>query len=463
MGVDRGALAGIFLKTDHRTFGANLHSLHRAIRRPVIDKDDFVINALERHPTPMQNWNVLFNEEENVPILQSELGTALKGVDHEIIFVDDGSADRTVERIESAPNVRVIRFQKNAGQSAAIYAGVKAAHGATVVLIDGDLQNDPADIPRLLDEIARGADLVCGYRAQRRDTRVKRLTSQIANFVRSRFTEGRRARHRLHTESDASRMRLGALVPFKGMHRFIPALVKGAGYRLVELPVNHRPRRFGQSKYGFGNRAVRATIDMFGVRWLLSRRLDYNIRGKNEWARLPEPSENALVKLCPAVKLALPHGEASACLANLLSADQIIPEMKATERWSAIVELIDLLVSLGKIKPADRDSILAALRQREETMSTGIGFGIAIPHCSSDRLDEVVAAFGRSTKGIEFDALDNAPVKFVVLFIVPKNQFQTHLRTLASIAKFLNDRSVRESLASAKSADEILTIFRERS
>src|SRR5207248_4458463 len=83
-------------------------------------------------------------------------------------------------------------------------------------------------------------------------------------------------------------------------------------------------------------------------------------------------------------------------LANLLSAEQIIPEMKATERWSAIVELIDLLVSLGKIKPADRDSILAALRQREETMSTGIGFGIAIPHCSSDRLDEVVAAFGRS-------------------------------------------------------------------
>jgi mannitol/fructose-specific phosphotransferase system IIA component (Ntr-type) len=149
-------------------------------------------------------------------------------------------------------------------------------------------------------------------------------------------------------------------------------------------------------------------------------------------------------------------------LANLLSAEQIIPEMKAAERWSAIVELIDLLVSLGKIKSSDRDPILTALRQREETMSTGIGFGIAIPHCSSDRLDEVVAAFGRS-RGIEFDALDNAPVKFVVLFIVPKNQFQTHLRTLASIAKFLNDRSVRESLASAKSADEILAIFRERS
>jgi mannitol/fructose-specific phosphotransferase system IIA component (Ntr-type) len=150
-------------------------------------------------------------------------------------------------------------------------------------------------------------------------------------------------------------------------------------------------------------------------------------------------------------------------LANLLSAEQIVPEMNATERWPAIVELIDLLVNLGKVKPADRDSILASLKQREETMSTGIGFGIAIPHCSSDRLDEVVAAFGRSSGGIEFDALDNAPVKFVVLFIVPKNQFQTHLRTLASIAKFLNDRSVRESLAEANSANEILSIFRNRS
>ena len=150
-------------------------------------------------------------------------------------------------------------------------------------------------------------------------------------------------------------------------------------------------------------------------------------------------------------------------LGNLLSAEQIISEMTATERWPAIVELIDLLVHLSKIKPDDRDSVLASLKQREETMSTGIGFGIAIPHCSSDRIDDVVAAFGRSTAGIEFDALDNAPVKFVVLFIVPKNQFQTHLRTLASIAKFLNDRTVRENLAEAKSADEILSIFRGRS
>jgi fructose-specific phosphotransferase system IIA component len=146
-------------------------------------------------------------------------------------------------------------------------------------------------------------------------------------------------------------------------------------------------------------------------------------------------------------------------LGNLLTVDQIIPEMTATERWSAIVELIDRLVNIGRIKEQDRESVLEALKQREETMSTGIGFGIAIPHASSDKVTEVVAAFGRSEVGIEFDSLDNAPVRFIVLFVVPKDQFQTHLRTLAAIAKFLNDRSVRENLGAAKSSLEILGIF----
>jgi dolichol-phosphate mannosyltransferase len=219
----------------------------------------------------------LFNEEENVSILQSELRGALGGLDYEIVFVDDGSVDRTVEQIETAPNIRVIRFEKNTGQSAAIYAGLQAARGATAVLIDGDLQNDPADIPRLLAEIARGADLVCGYRLKRRDTVLKRLTSRVANAVRSRFTKDG-VRDTGCTLKAMRRECVSALVPFKGMHRFIPALIKGAGYRLVEIPVNHRPRRFGRSKYGLGNRALRATIDMFGVRWLLARRLDYKIR-----------------------------------------------------------------------------------------------------------------------------------------------------------------------------------------
>jgi dolichol-phosphate mannosyltransferase len=221
----------------------------------------------------------LYNEEANLPILQEELRVALSGLDYEIIFVDDGSVDRTAERIEAAANIHVIRFEKNSGQSAAIYAGLTASRGATVVVIDGDLQNDPADIPKLLAEIACGADLVCGYRVKRRDTVVKRLTSRIANVVRSRYTKDG-VRDTGCTLKAMRRECVSALFPFKGMHRFIPALVKAAGYQLVEVPVNHRPRRFGQSKYGLGNRALRATIDMFGVRWLLSRRLNYKIREK---------------------------------------------------------------------------------------------------------------------------------------------------------------------------------------
>jgi dolichol-phosphate mannosyltransferase len=219
----------------------------------------------------------LFNEEENVPLLQAELAAALSGIDYEIIFVDDGSVDRTVERIAPDPRLRVVRFERNAGQSAAMYAGLNSARGDVAVLIDGDLQNDPADIPKLLAGIEGGADLVCGYRAQRKDTIVKRISSRVANFVRSRFTKDG-VRDTGCTLKAMKRECIGALLPFKGMHRFIPALVKGAGYRLVEMPVNHRPRKFGQSKYGLGNRAFRATMDMFGVRWLLSRRLNYKMR-----------------------------------------------------------------------------------------------------------------------------------------------------------------------------------------
>jgi dolichol-phosphate mannosyltransferase len=219
----------------------------------------------------------LFNEEENVPILQAELTSALSGLDYEIIFVDDGSIDGTRDRIAPDARIRVLRFERNAGQSAAMYAGLQSARGDVAVLIDGDLQNDPTDIPKLIAEIERGADLVCGYRAQRKDTVVKRITSRVANFVRSRFTKDG-VRDTGCTLKAMKRECIAALVPFKGMHRFIPALVKGAGYRLVEVPVNHRPRRFGQSKYGLGNRALRATMDMFGVRWLLSRRLNYKVR-----------------------------------------------------------------------------------------------------------------------------------------------------------------------------------------
>jgi mannitol/fructose-specific phosphotransferase system IIA component (Ntr-type) len=146
-------------------------------------------------------------------------------------------------------------------------------------------------------------------------------------------------------------------------------------------------------------------------------------------------------------------------LANLLSVNQIIPDLQARERWPAILELVESLVSSGLVEPADKAGILRALELREQTMSTGIGFGIAIPHASSDRVNRVVAAFGRSKHGIEFGSLDNVPVQFIVMFVVPKDQFQIHLRTLAAIAKFLNDRGVRERLTVAESPDDILKIF----
>ena len=150
-------------------------------------------------------------------------------------------------------------------------------------------------------------------------------------------------------------------------------------------------------------------------------------------------------------------------LANLLSESQIVPSLVSGERWEAIAELVDCLVKAGKIARADRDNVLDAIRQREETMSTGIGFGIAIPHASSDKVGEVIAAFGRSVKGVQFDSLDEQPVFFIVLFVVPKDQFQTHLRTLAAIAKFLNDKAVRDDLAKAANAAEILRVFESRS
>jgi len=150
-------------------------------------------------------------------------------------------------------------------------------------------------------------------------------------------------------------------------------------------------------------------------------------------------------------------------LANLLSESQIVPAMVSGERWEAIAEMVDCLVNAGKIDRKDRDNVLASIRQREETMSTGIGFGIAIPHASSDKVDEVVAAFGRSVNGIQFDSLDGQPVFFIVLFVVPKDQFQTHLRTLAAIAKFLNDKAVRDDLAGAPNQAAILRVFESRS
>ncbi len=219
------------------------------------------------------------NEEGNVAQLQRELELALKDISYELLFVDDGSRDRTIEQIKRTPAVRILEFEKNTGQSAAIYAGLAAASGKILVLIDGDLQNDPGDIPRLLVEINQGADLVCGYRLKRQDTWFKRVQSQIANAVRSRFTKDG-VRDTGCTLKAMRRECREALIPFHGMHRFIPALIKGLGYKITEIPVNHRARQHGTSKYNFGNRALNATIDMFGVRWLLGRQIKFVIKGE---------------------------------------------------------------------------------------------------------------------------------------------------------------------------------------
>ncbi len=142
-------------------------------------------------------------------------------------------------------------------------------------------------------------------------------------------------------------------------------------------------------------------------------------------------------------------------LSEIVQKEQIITELKASNRWEAIDELIGRLVECGRIKAEHREAITAAVKKRETSMSTGIGFGIGIPHASTDLIDEVVGAFGRSKGGINFDALDNQPVNLVVLFLVPHGQFQKHLHTLASIAKLFHNKEFRQQLEQATDADAI--------
>lgn len=147
-------------------------------------------------------------------------------------------------------------------------------------------------------------------------------------------------------------------------------------------------------------------------------------------------------------------------LADILTHEQILPDLQATNRWEAIDELINNLVTTGKIKPEHREAVAAVVKKRETSMSTGIGFGIGIPHASTDLIYEVVGAFGRSKKGMNFDALDNQPVNLVMLFLVPQGQFQKHLHTLANIAKLLHNKEFRQALEAAPGADDIIKIIR---
>ena len=149
-------------------------------------------------------------------------------------------------------------------------------------------------------------------------------------------------------------------------------------------------------------------------------------------------------------------------LGDILSKEQIVPDLQATDRWQAIDELIGNLVSTGKIKPEHREAITAVVRKRETSMSTGIGFGIGIPHASTDLIYEVVGALGRSKPGGDFNALDNQPVHLVMLFLVPQGQFQKHLHTLANIAKMLHKSDFRQALEQAPDADSMLQTIKDQ-
>ena len=146
-------------------------------------------------------------------------------------------------------------------------------------------------------------------------------------------------------------------------------------------------------------------------------------------------------------------------LSDIVQADHIEPNLKADDRWGAIDELVDKLITSGALGKENREEIIEVIKKREKSMSTGIGFGIGIPHAATESIEEVVGALGRSKAGIDFEALDNQPVNLVVLFLVPQGQFQKHLNTLANIAKLLHNRDFRESIENASDADAIQQII----
>lgn len=150
-------------------------------------------------------------------------------------------------------------------------------------------------------------------------------------------------------------------------------------------------------------------------------------------------------------------------LGDILGPDQIVPELKASNRWEAIDELIGQLIASNRIQPEHREAITAVVKKREGSMSTGIGFGIGIPHASTDLIHEVVGAFGRSRQGVNFDALDNQPVTLIMLFLVPQGQFQKHLHTLARIAKLLHRKEFRAALESAPDGPAMCAIIKAES
>ena len=223
-----------------------------------------------------------FDEADNLEPLHRELDAVLARVQGgaEIVFVDDGSRDASLEIMRGLarkdPRVRVVALDGNHGQSAALEAGFRAARGEVVATLDADLQNDPADLPRLLACLGR-ADVVNGVRQKRRDSRVRLLSSRIANGFRN-WATGESVTDvgcslRVMRASYLRRVKM-----FRGMHRFLPTLLRMEGARVMEVPVAHRPRVRGQSKYGIGNRLWSGLRDVFAVRWMQSRALRYRIK-----------------------------------------------------------------------------------------------------------------------------------------------------------------------------------------
>lgn len=221
------------------------------------------------------------NEEENINDLIHELEPIMESLKSpwELLCIDDGSTDRTLAKLkqiaEKKPYLRILVFDRNYGQSCAFDAGFRQARGEWVITLDGDRQNDPADIPKLL-VAANSHDLVCGHRVNRRDPWHKKLTSRLANFIRSRLCKD----HISDTGCSLKVYRsecLKRIKMYKGMHRFLPALFKIEGFRIAEVPVNHRERLCGKTKYNFFNRSFNTISDLLAVRWMGKRHINYRI------------------------------------------------------------------------------------------------------------------------------------------------------------------------------------------
>jgi glycosyltransferase involved in cell wall biosynthesis len=223
-----------------------------------------------------------YNEQENVEALLKRVGGALAqaGRPFEVVIVDDGSTDDTPRLLREAmarlPWLRVLRLQKNSGQSAAFDAGFKAARGEVIATIDADLQNDPEEIPRLLPMLD-GYDMVTGWRRDRQDTKFRKVQTRIANRIRNWISDET-------IQDSASSLKLykrhclEGIQLFTGAHRFFPTLVKMRGYTVREEPVKHSPRHAGTAKYGFRNRAFRAFVDLLAVRWMKKRYIRYQVQ-----------------------------------------------------------------------------------------------------------------------------------------------------------------------------------------